>query len=218
MSPRKAAALREGGGEVSLRDHLIATAVRLIATRGTAGLTVRAIAREARVADGVLYNHFADKEELLALALHAHVRAAEAELGEPAWRAGEGTVEGNLRAYIRYGLALHIAILPAFAGLGNQPKVLARFQKLPNPVAGGLGLRAGLAAYLGEEQRLGRVASGASPDAAATMIVGACHELILPRLLFGGTALTADQVPAGFTDDLVTVALTGIGPRTTGGA
>jgi AcrR family transcriptional regulator len=71
MAPRKAAVLRHD--ERSLREHLIATAERLIATVGTAGLTVRVIAREAGVADGVLYNHFADKEELLANALHAHV-------------------------------------------------------------------------------------------------------------------------------------------------
>ncbi|MEV7969828.1 helix-turn-helix domain-containing protein [Sphaerisporangium sp. NPDC088356] len=203
--------LREGGGDQSLREHLIATAERLIAERGTAGLTVRAIAREAQVADGVLYNHFADKEELLALALRAHVRTVGRRLGEPPRAAGEGTVEGNLRAYIAYGLALHIAILPAFAGLVQQPKVFTRFNELPNPMAEGLGLRADLGDYLRAEQRLGRLAPGASAEAAATMIIGACHELVLPGV-FSGSPTTMEQIPDGFIDELVTTVVGGIGP------
>ena len=57
----------------NLRDYLIETAARLIDQRGSAGLAVRDIAREAKVADGVLYNYFEDKEDLLAHALLAHV-------------------------------------------------------------------------------------------------------------------------------------------------
>ncbi|MET8142736.1 helix-turn-helix domain-containing protein [Sphaerisporangium sp. NPDC005288] len=208
MSPRKAAVLRDGGGQ-SLRDHLIATAERLIAEGGTASLTVRAIAREARVADGVLYNHFADKEELLALGLHAHVRSVETALGEPPRTAGEGTVAANLRAYIAYSLALHIAIMPAFAGLLGRPQVLANFERLSNPMAGGRGLRADLAGYLRAEQRLGRLSPGADVDAAATMIIGACHDLVLPRLFTGAPAT---PVPDDLIDALVTTIMHGITP------
>ena len=74
MSPRRASALR-GGDAQDLRGYLIATAARLIGERGTGALTVRDIAREAQVADGVLYNYFEDKEDLLANALLAHVAA-----------------------------------------------------------------------------------------------------------------------------------------------
>ncbi len=219
MSPRKASALR--GGDQSLRDHLIAAAESLMARRGTAGITVRDIAREAQVADGVLYNHFADKEDLLAQALHAHVRSVERSLGDlpgkagKASEAGEGTVEENLRAFIGHGLALHAAILPAFAGLLAQPNVLARFGDLPNPMAGGQGLRAHLAAYLRAERDLGRLAPGTDPDTAATMIVGACHELILPNLLRGATPADI-EIPPGFADDLVATIMSGIGPEASG--
>jgi AcrR family transcriptional regulator len=209
MTPRRAAALREVDDQ-SLREHLIATAERLVARRGTVGLTVREIAREARVADGVLYNHFADKEELLALAVHAHVAAVEAALGPPPGPAGSGSVEANLTAYIDRSLALHAAILPAFAGLVGQPGVLARFDALPNPTAGGRGLREDLADYLRAEQRLGRLAGDADVDAAATMLIGACHELILPHL-FSGSAQVQVQVPPGFATSLVTTVLDGIG-------
>ena len=74
--------LRGAGDGQNLREHLIATAERLISSRGTAALTVREIAREAGVADGVLYNYFDGKEEIfLAVAdqvqeemLHPHLR------------------------------------------------------------------------------------------------------------------------------------------------
>lgn len=209
MSPRKASVLR--GGDQSLREHLIAAAERLIARRGTAGLTVRDIAREARVADGVLYNHFADKEDLLAHALHAHVCSAERSLGEPPVRAGEGRVEDNLRAYVRRGLQLHAEILPAFAGLLAQPKVLTRFTALPNPMAGGQGLPVHLAGYLRAERDLGRLAPGTDPDLAARVIIGACHEMILPPLL-RGVAAAEIEVPPGFADGLVAMVMNGIGP------
>jgi len=208
MSPRKAAALRDSQ---TLPAHLVAAAERLIASQGAAGLTVRAIAREARVADGVLYNHFADKEELLALALHAHVRSVERGLPALPAEAGSGAVEDNLRAYVAYGMALHVAILPAFAGLLAQPKVLSRFAELADPVAHGPGLRAALAAYLRAEQALGRLSAAADPDAAATMIVGACHELVLPHLLHG-TPAAEIAFPPGFAGQLVTICLRGIAP------
>ncbi|MBN6037693.1 TetR/AcrR family transcriptional regulator [Amycolatopsis sp. 195334CR] len=178
MSPRKAAALRHTDGR-SLREHLIATAGRMISARGTAGLTVRAIAREAGVADGVLYNHFADKEELLANALRAHVRAVEAELGELP-EPGSGTIEGNLRAHLDYGLALHRGILPAFTGLLAQPAVLTRFGELDG---GGDEWRDRLRKYLRAERALGRLAADARVDAAAAMLVGLCHEAVLSGLL-----------------------------------
>jgi AcrR family transcriptional regulator len=129
MSPRKASALRDGN-EQNLREYLIATAARLIAQRGTGALTVREIAREAQVADGVLYNYFEDKEDLLANALLAHVASvmgsAPPLLPEP----GTGTIADNLRRFIDGGLEVLIRVTPAFAGLFTQPKVLVRFHAM----------------------------------------------------------------------------------------
>ncbi|GHJ55361.1 TetR family transcriptional regulator [Nonomuraea sp. TT08I-71] len=206
MAPRRAAALR--GGEQSLREHLIAAAGRLVARRGVAGLTVRDIAREAGVADGVLYNHFADKEELLAAALHAHVRSVEAARDGSAPRPGEATVEANLRAWLDRALALHAAILPAFAGLTTQPKLLTRLGELPGPLGGGHGLRGELAGYVRAEQRLGRVAPTVRPEAVATLVVGVCHDLVLGGLL--DPAGPPPQPAPDLVDALVATLLHGV--------
>jgi AcrR family transcriptional regulator len=129
MSPRKAGALR-GDDTQNLRQYLIATAARLIGERGTGALTVRDIAREAQVADGVLYNYFEDKEDLLANALLAHVAevmgSAPPLLPEP----GTGAVADNLRRFIEGGLEVLTRVAPAFAGLVTQPKVLVRFHAM----------------------------------------------------------------------------------------
>lgn len=196
MSPRRAAAVAAGR---SLRDHLVATAERLIATHGTAGLGVRTIAREAGVADGVLYNHFADKEELLAAALDAHVRTTQARLGtlpEP----GSRTVEFNLRTHLAYGLALHRAILPAFTGLVGQPKVLEKFAELHDQKA----WRASLRDYLAAERDGGRLGEDAPIEAAVAMLVGICHESVLTGLL----RVEPPRPPS--VEDVVAVALRGL--------
>ncbi|MFI1400497.1 TetR/AcrR family transcriptional regulator [Streptomyces sp. NPDC020681] len=209
MSPRRPAVLRDGGGDQTLREHLIATAARLVAERGGAGLTVRDIAREAKVADGVLYNHFSAKEELLAHGLRAHVHAVMADLGEPP-QPGTGTLAENLHTYITRGLDVLTRIMPAFAGMISQPKVLVHFHTEGPPMHEHALPRA-LAHYLRAEQELGRVAPTAIPDAAAAMIIGACHELVLPRV-FQGSPMTDFTVPSGFVDDLVATVMHGIAP------
>jgi AcrR family transcriptional regulator len=252
MSPRKPAVLRGGDGQ-NLREYLIATAARLIDERGSAGLSVRDIAREAQVADGVLYNYFEDKEDLLAHALLAHVGTVmnAAPRLPPA---GTGTVAENLRLFIDSGLATLTRVVPAFAGLISQPNVLKRFHAMVGgdaafageastggskaaaaaseaaapgggTAAGGetggraeseagegqAGLPAILDSYLRAEQHLGRIDEAADIDAAVTLVVGAIHGQILPRVLFSppGSPITAPPELAG---RLAATVLGGIAP------
>lgn len=152
--------LRDGGGQ-NLRDYLIETAARLIDQRGDAGLGVRDIAREAKVADGVLYNYFEDKEDLLARALLVHVGAVMHAL-PPLAAPGAGTVAGNLASFIDSGLAVLMRVMPAFAGLRSQPKVLARFHAM---VGGDAAFGAPVADPGAEPDR---PETGAQPSAAPT--------------------------------------------------
>jgi len=226
MSPRKADALRDGDAR-NLREHLIAAAARLIGQRGTGALTVRDIAREARVADGVLYNYFEDKEDLLANALLTHVAEVMASAPRLLPEPGTGSVADNLRRFIDSGLEVLGRVTPAFAGLMTQPKVLARFhamvggdaaftgspQTLGQPSARGLPDL--LAAYLRAEQSLGRIAGTADIDAVVILVVGAIHGQILPQVIFsppGTVPATAADVPGRLAETI----LTGINPRPDG--
>lgn len=212
MSPRRPAALRDASAGVSLRDHLIATAARLIDERAGETLTVRDIAREARVADGVLYNHFGDKDELLAYALATHIHSVMGTLGDlPV--PGAATVEENLRVYITRGLGVLTRILPAFGSLLTQAGVMGHVREMMRGGGGGDGgLPDLLAQYLAGERDLGRVDAAVDPAAAATLIIGACHELVLPRVLLDPTA-PPPQVPDDFVDKLTDTVMHGIGPR-----
>ena len=202
--------LRDSAADQTLRDHLVATVADLVASGRGAGLTVRDIARAAGVADGALYNHFADKDELLALGLHLHVvtvMAAGHRMPEP----GTGTVEENLRLFIRRGLAVLAQVTPAFAAFLSQHEVMVRVRDLLAADGPGPALPAMLTGYLRGEQELGRIAADADPEAAATLVIGACHDLTLPRLLFSpdGDASVPDRV----VDGLVATVLHGIEGR-----
>jgi AcrR family transcriptional regulator len=205
MSPRQPAALRDAG--TTLHEHLIAVAARLIGARSGAKLTVRDIAREAKVADGVLYNHFRDKDELLGQALVAHVQDVMSTLGGLP-RPGEHTVEANLHVYIERGLGVLTRILPAFGSFLTQAGVLAHVRDMMAR-EGGPGLPNLLADYLAGEQALGRIAAAVDVHAAATLVVGACHELVLPRMLLDPGA-PPPEVPPEFVGQLADVVLNGI--------
>ena len=47
------------------RQNIIDATDHLIQTTGLARLTMRAVARQANVAEGIIYHHFKDKAELI---------------------------------------------------------------------------------------------------------------------------------------------------------
>lgn len=231
MSPRRAAALREQGGE-DLRQHLIAAAARLIGQSGTAGLSVRAIAREASVADGVLYNYFEDKEDLLAQALLTHIGSVMESAPQLLPAAGTGTVAGNLSVFIEQGVTVLGRVTPAFAGLLSQPDVLSRFHGMVGGDAAfsaapagtddhgadgadqgseGYGLGELLTRYLRDEQALGRIASDADVDAIAILVVSVIHGQVLPRVVFSPPGTTISMAP-GQAERLANAVMAGIAP------
>ena len=241
--------LRDRDGE-NLREHLIRTAARLLDERGSAGLAVRDIAREAQVADGALYNYFEDKDDLLAQALLAHVATVMSETPRMP-EAGTGTVTENLTVFIDRGMASLYRVVPAFAGLMSQPGVLRRFHEMVGgdqafaapageedqaggpgrpaaPGRPGSGAAGGAAAeqareprslpeillhYLRGERQLGRIDSGADLDAATSLVVGAIHGQVLPRVLFAPPG-SRPGTPPGLAAQLANTALRGLEPRT----
>jgi AcrR family transcriptional regulator len=161
------------------------------------------------VAQGVLYNHFDDREELVALALHSYVHDVMHTVDLPA--AGTATVEENLRVYLTFGLSTLGRLLPAFGGVIGQPKILAQFADHASvDLMGGVPDLFGN--YLRAEQKLGRISSDANVNATAFLIVGACHSEALPRLIQG----LPDPPPVvrpEFVEALIRTVMLGIAPR-----
>src|SRR5450759_2729180 len=100
MSPRRAKAV--GSGRVgddpaaALRELLIDATEGLISRGPISAITTRDIARAAGVSDGVLYNYFEDKPDLILAALVRRYQLLARRFFDASPQAGSGTVEDNL--------------------------------------------------------------------------------------------------------------------------
>ena len=158
----------------ALREHLIDTAEKLLGERQVSTITTRDIARAAGVSDGVLYNYFAGKHELLIAALvrrHAgSLTQFETDLPAP----GTGSVE-NFRID---------DTLPTAAGLLSEPALLQGYiEGIHQQPYGPQRMHRPIADYLAGEQRLGRLG--------AFDVEPAVHLIIGPALMLGFSAVVA---------------------------
>jgi AcrR family transcriptional regulator len=174
VSPRRARAV---SGDVAdpaaaLREHLLDTTGRLLAERSPNALRTREIARAADVSDGVLYNYFADKDELVVQAMVRRFAALlsdfRASLPEP----GSRSVQANLEQIASAALVLHLESLPILGGLLNDPDVLRRFMReIHRDHVGAAEITGSVDRYLVAEQALGRIGD-IDTRAAADLLVG----------------------------------------------
>src|SRR5512133_996571 len=112
------------------RAQLVDAAERVLRTKGLARATTREIAREAGLAEGTLYLHFADKLDLVR-AVHEKLLPTFIEVvSHLPGRAGGGTVEGNLTDLARSALRLYRDILPLGSSLFADPELLRRFRAM----------------------------------------------------------------------------------------
>lgn len=196
MSPRRAQAVRgEADPAAALRAHLLDTTAGLLAERPPAALTTRVIARRAGVSDGVLYNYFADKDDLV---LQAIVRRFAvllerylASLPEP----GSAPLESNLLEIARAALELHLESLPIVAGLASDAGLVTRFaHEIHREHVGAAEITAAVARYLAAEQELGRIAD-ADPESAADLLVGAVAVRAFTTSLGASRREVAESLP-----------------------
>jgi AcrR family transcriptional regulator len=210
MSPRRARAVRERPGDpaTALRAHLLETTERLLSTRSPATLRSREIARAADVSDGVLYNHFTDKTELvLAATVHRFATALDrfrSSIPEP----GSETVEANLGRIAHAALDLHLETLPIAAGLLSDPKLLGRFGlEIHREHVGAVDVVLSVERYLAAEQELGRVGA-VDTRAAADLLVGA----VALRALTTALGVSREDVASSLPGLAATLAA-GVEPR-----
>lgn len=160
------------------RKQLFAALERVIARDGPGRLTGRVVTREAAVATGLLYAHFANLDDFLAgYAVDRAFQISSAVAGLPG-RAGSGTVAGNLGDAVLatpLGAVLSLTRLMAF-----RPDLAAGVEAVLG--AGTAGLQAveqAAVGYLNAERQLGRVPTGADTEALALAVVGVLHHVAL---------------------------------------
>jgi AcrR family transcriptional regulator len=169
---------------VTLRQHLIVVTRRILAAHGLTGLTTRAIAREAQVSDGVLYNHFSDKDELVLAALGERVDELVETFVADGPEPGRQDLAAGLAQLVRACLDFQSAVLPLVAGLVTRPDLLHRlFDQVHAGQPGPRRLWAAIGDFVRAEQELGTVAEDVDPTAAAEALFGLCQMQVLPTLL-----------------------------------
>lgn len=171
MSPR-------GKTIPDIRDRLFRAGEQLLIEAGPSAISARAVAARAGVASGAMYNHFDDLDDYLCeLVLDRFRVQAELAATLPE-RAGSGTVAANLADALAELLQSPTL---AIAGLVcARPVLSVRVTSALSEGAPGMAeIHGAVVAYLEAERRQGRIAAGADAEAAALMLLGAMHHLIL---------------------------------------
>jgi AcrR family transcriptional regulator len=183
------------GGSAVLREQLIDAAERLLAERQVSAITTRDIARAAGLSDGVLYNYFADKNDLVVAALvrrfDAQLMEFETGLPEP----GKGDVEENLVAYAEAWFDLARAIMPIVAGLMSEPALAHRFfAEIHDEEYGMRRTFRRIGMYIRAEQGLGRLGDF-EVHTAVFALAGSMMALVMAGMVGGRTeAESRDEI------------------------
>lgn len=189
-----------------MRPRILAAAAAVLRERGFAETTTKEIARAAGVSEGSIYNHFANKTDLIAATmadLTSGIRSAMARL---LGQAGQGTVEDNLTEIAEAQIQFFLDVLPVVGPtLGDRGLLDWLRSGGPSPAASVppgpvLGL-AGLNAYIEAEQRAGRVLPSAEPPYLAAALLGACQQYAFLTLLTKSEVLASvARLPADASD------------------
>ncbi|HEX9342152.1 MAG TPA: helix-turn-helix domain-containing protein [Actinomycetota bacterium] len=171
----------------AVREHILEATHRVIDRKGLAAASTRAIAEEAGVAGGTLYNYFDNHTQLLAKAIVWYAAKLSDPVASLPSRAGKYTVAHNLRYFVRQAATVLDRLVPAFAAAFSNSQLLeavrremAGIDPLSDPARV-------VERYLLAERDLGRVAPDAECRTAASIIVSLCHDDAYQRYLYRET-------------------------------
>lgn len=156
------------------RQNIIYATERLLQTHGLARLTMREIAREAKVAEGLIYHHFKDKAELIFEVIETRVRETKNVMQNLPLEVGKSTLSKNLEDVLLSVYNAHYEITPIINSVFADQKVRVRLQEIVKERNMGPQYAIeGLNVYLAAEQRLGRLS-----EAVETNVLAKCLWMI----------------------------------------
>jgi AcrR family transcriptional regulator len=202
----------EAGGSASTRERILDAATSVMRARGMARATTKEIARAAELSEAALYKHFPSKEDLLLRVLRERMPQFIDLVAALPERVGERTVEAQLVELARYAVSFYEQSMDLLSSLFAEPALLLRHRQ--GLVERGLGPHLaieGVARYLREEQRIGRIDAQAAPEAAAALLLGACYQRAFLSAFMGVDQLIGSHDE--YAEDTVRTLLAGIAPR-----
>jgi AcrR family transcriptional regulator len=173
---------------LNTRQRILDAAQRLIETGGFIRLTTSEIAREAGCAEGTIFKHFKRKDDLcLAVVLENSPKFKHAIART---RPGEGSVQKNLEEIALAAIRFSDRLIPLAASLLADAELLARHrQVLHDTGRGPKDVFDLIAAYISEEQRLGRINPEAVPLVVGALLIGPCFHWAFVRQVGGKNLL-----------------------------
>lgn len=168
-----------------MRERLLDAADQVIRDRGITGATIREITAAAGVADGSVYNHFRDKNELIA-AVHVE-RMTALKLSQAVQQliasVGKGNVTENLEILARDAVSAYGELVPFAASFAADSETAAAIRaELTRRRVGPFRAHEAVAAYLRIEEEQGRVELVMAPLITSAALLGACHEYAFVQL------------------------------------
>jgi AcrR family transcriptional regulator len=194
-----------------IRDRILDAAVTVLRERGETGATTKEIARVAGCSEGSLYTHFADKSALLYAVMVERLPPFVPTLLAMLQRAGEDTLQDHLEEVARIAVPFFAEVMPLTATVLASPELK---ESMRSHNRGPHRANEALAAYLRLEQRLGRIRAGASVDAAAALLLGACQQRAINMQHTGEASDT--QADERFVTEVVGTLLHGLAPAGAG--
>ena len=177
-----------GGEAQAVREHILDAAYRVITNRGLAGASTRAIAAEAGVGAGTVYNYFDNRLQLLAHTMLRRMQLLAAPVSDLPERAGKQTVAANLRYYALRISPILDELVPLGAAAFSDPELLEAMRAEHVNAESVHDSVTILHRYLKQEQQLGRIAADADTRSAAAIVFRICHDQAFHRFL-GGSPL-----------------------------
>ncbi|UXY30241.1 TetR/AcrR family transcriptional regulator [Streptomyces sp. HUAS TT20] len=177
-----------GGDTEAVREHILTAAYRVVARDGLAAASTRAIAEEAGLAGGTLYNYFGNRVGLVAAAIVHRARTITDPVADLPARAGIGTLAENLEYFADQASTVLGELVPLFAAAFSDTALLAEVRRRMAEVGMLSDPATAVEQYLVAERRLGRIAADADCRAAASIVVSMCHDDAFQSYLHGDGA------------------------------
>lgn len=196
---------------MSTRQQILDAAERVMQARGLTGATTKEIAKEAGYAEGTIYNHFANKQELLVAVLQENLPSFVSIMQGLLERAGENSVGANLKALAQAVISYYQKIVPLSASFFADPELLNQQREWMREHGCPLRLHQRVEAYIKLEQELGRCSKQINAMGAATLLLGACMQYVFLREFMGENPMPMPEQE--FVTNLVQTLIAGLAPK-----
>lgn len=186
-------ARRRGRPPTGVREAILQAATDVLAERGVTGLTTKAIATRAQVAEGSIFYHFKDRLRLLLAIISASVPAFEDAVATASADLQQSSLQEGLARLLDALETLYAQVIPVQAAILSDPELRDAFVRRTAQLdVGPHRALPPVVTYLETQRRAGRLRADADLRTLALMIVGAAHQ----RALNGHLSTARDRLPS----------------------